>query len=274
MNGYDLSRNWFNWCFENPELVRPIHSAIYFFAIEHCNRLGWKDKFGFPTSMAMEALGIKKWHTYINALNDLIEWKFIKLIEKSKNQYSSNIITIISASPKNGKALDKALSKHRAKQGQSTGQSKVDIYKQETKNKKQYNYNKILLSEIKISDLKEEHQYYFEIAISFYKLFEKNLMDAGASTVNLKKAKGTWVNDIRLILENDKYSKESLRDVFEFLQKDEFWKTNILSISKLRKQLDQLLLKIKQNGNKTSKSGATNRELAEMFSNKFGADGK
>jgi hypothetical protein len=40
MNGYDLSRNFFDWCFENPEKVSPNHSAIYFFAIEHCNRWG------------------------------------------------------------------------------------------------------------------------------------------------------------------------------------------------------------------------------------------
>lgn len=49
MNGYELSRKWFDWCFENPEKINPNHSAMYFFIIEHCNRLGWKDKFGLPT---------------------------------------------------------------------------------------------------------------------------------------------------------------------------------------------------------------------------------
>ena len=34
MNGYELSRKWFDWSFENPELVSPSHTAIYFFAIE------------------------------------------------------------------------------------------------------------------------------------------------------------------------------------------------------------------------------------------------
>ena len=58
MNSYELSRAWFNFCFENPDKVNPNHSAIYFFAIEHCNRLGWKDKFGFPSQMAMEAVAV------------------------------------------------------------------------------------------------------------------------------------------------------------------------------------------------------------------------
>lgn len=101
MTGYELSRSWFDFCFDNPEKVKPIHSAIYFFAIEHCNRLGWKEKFGFPTKMTMDAIGVKKYNTYILALRDLEEWCFVKMIEKSKNQYSSNIIAIY----QNGKAL-------------------------------------------------------------------------------------------------------------------------------------------------------------------------
>jgi len=92
MNGYELSRKWFDWSFENPEKISPNHSALYFFAIEHCNRLGWREKFGFPTEMAKDAIGIKSYTTYIKTLNDLVDWGFIKMVEKSKNQYSSNII--------------------------------------------------------------------------------------------------------------------------------------------------------------------------------------
>jgi len=134
LNSYELSGAWFDFCFENPELIKPIHTAIYFFAIEHCNRLGWKKKFGIPSQMTMDAIGVRKHQTYIKGFNDIIEWGFFELIEKSKNQYSTNIISLISALPKNGKALGKARAKHRAKQGQSTGQStgqsKDSIYKQ------------------------------------------------------------------------------------------------------------------------------------------------
>jgi hypothetical protein len=129
MNGYDLSRTWFDFCFDNPEKINPNHTAIYFFAIEHCNRLGWKKKFGFPSQMTMDALGIKKHQTYIKYFNDLVDWKFFQLIQKSKNQYSANIISIMSAMPKNGEALDKAIIKHAAKQTESNGQSNSTIVK-------------------------------------------------------------------------------------------------------------------------------------------------
>ena len=119
LTGYELSRNWFDFCFENPELIKPNHTAIYFFAVEHCNRLGHKEKFGFPSQMVMEAVGIKNWRTYSKALNDLVDFGFIQMVEISKNQYSSNIIAIVKNTKANTKALDKALQKHSTKQGQS-----------------------------------------------------------------------------------------------------------------------------------------------------------
>ena len=132
MNGYELSRAWFDFSFENPEKIKPIQSAIYFFAIEHCNRLGWKENFGLPSQMVMEAIGVKNWKTYSAALKELVEIGFIKMIEVSKNQFSSNIVALVNftkaTTEAQPKALDKALSKNSTKQRQST----VSIDKQLT----------------------------------------------------------------------------------------------------------------------------------------------
>jgi hypothetical protein len=134
MNSYELSRNFVDWAFENPDKIKPIHYAIYFFSIEHCNRLGWKDKFGLPSQMVMEAIGVKNWRTYSSGLNELVDFGFIKMIETSRNQYSSNIVAIVKntkASTKaSTKALDKALQQHVQKQGAKQSQSTVSIDKQ------------------------------------------------------------------------------------------------------------------------------------------------
>lgn len=132
LSGYKLSRSWFDFCFENPEKINPNHTALYCFAIEHCNRLGWKEKFGFPTQMVMDAIGIKNHHTYMKYFNDLVEWGFFKLVQKSQNQYSANIISLERAMSKNNKALDKAMIRHVSKQGSSNPQSKDSIDKQVT----------------------------------------------------------------------------------------------------------------------------------------------
>ncbi len=124
---YDLMKSWFDFCFENPEKINPSHSALYFFALSHCNRLGWKSKFGLPTTMTMEAIGIKSYNTYIKTFNELSVFGFIKIIEKSKNQYSSNIIALSKFDKALDKALDKATIKHLTKQGESTQQSNDSI---------------------------------------------------------------------------------------------------------------------------------------------------
>lgn len=136
MNSYELSRKFFDWSFENPEKITPNHIALYFFCIEHCNRLGWKQNFGLPTTMAKEAIGIRSYNTYIKTLNDLVEFGFIKMIEKSKNQYSSNIVALSNYTKALDKALDKAFIKHDTKQSESTRQSNDSIDKQITINNK------------------------------------------------------------------------------------------------------------------------------------------
>lgn len=114
--GYELSKDWFDWCFENPEKITPTHTALYFFIIEHWNRLGQKPKFGLPMEVAKDAIGIKNYRTYSNSFNDLVEWGFIDVLQKSKNQYSANVIAILKNTKANTKALSKAIQKHSQKQ--------------------------------------------------------------------------------------------------------------------------------------------------------------
>jgi len=130
MNSYDLSRKFVDFSFENPSKIKPNHYALYFFSIEHCNRLGWKKEFGLPTTMTMEAIGIKSYNTYSNTFNDLIEFGFFDLIERSKNQYSANIIALSNFNKALDKALDKAFIKHDTKHCSITQQSIDSIDKQ------------------------------------------------------------------------------------------------------------------------------------------------
>ena len=123
MDYFKLTRTFWDFTFENPEKIKPNHCALYLFIVEHCNRLGWKRKFGLPTTMAKDAIGIRSYNTYINTLNDLVEFGLIEMIEVSKNQYSSNIVAISNFDKALDKALDKASIKHVTKQSESTIQS-------------------------------------------------------------------------------------------------------------------------------------------------------
>lgn len=129
MDYFKLTRDFWDFAFENPEKIKPNHCALFLFIVEHCNRLGWKEKFGLPTTMTKDAIGIRSYNTYIQTLNDLVDFGLIILIERSKNQYSSNIVAISNNDKALDKALDKAFIKHDTKQSESTIQSIDSINK-------------------------------------------------------------------------------------------------------------------------------------------------
>lgn len=114
------------------------------------------------------------------------------------------------------------------------------------------NDNNILLSEIKISDVPDDELDYYKIAIAFQNLFIKNLNEVNAPIKSQEKAKyKNYVTPIRLLIEKDKVTKDQLKKVFKYLESSDgdFWKKNILSTQKLRKQIEKLLLQANKNNN-------------------------
>ncbi|WP_050583527.1 hypothetical protein [Bacillus cereus] len=80
----------------------------------------------------------------------------------------------------------------------------------------------------------------------------------------------SWAKDVRLMEERDNRSLEDIKKVMDWCQKDTFWMNNVLSISKLRKQFDQLYMKM----NETGDNYAKNRGRDEGFNGKGKSDGR
>ena len=175
MNGYNLTRKWFDFKFENPSKVRATHTDFYIYLIDQWNRFGQKKEFGLPTSYTMECLGIGSYNTYKKILNDLVEFGFIKIVKDSKNQYVSKIIAL----SKNDKASDKALDEATAKASDKASDS---IYKQYNKlTKEQINnilnyFNNFKKNEIEKEILKlinQEEKETIEIPNEFRSVWNK-----------------------------------------------------------------------------------------------------
>ena len=54
----------------------------------------------------------------------------------------------------------------------------------------------------------------------------------------------SWANEIRLMRERDDRDIQEIERIFNWANNDSFWRTNILSPAKLRKQFDQLSIKM------------------------------
>lgn len=111
MNGYTLTKRWFEFKFENVKRVRSIHSDLFFYIVYLWNELGQVEEFGLPTTFTMQALGIGSYNTYKKALEDLIDFEFIIIISEAKNQHQSKIIALSNSDKPNDKPNDKPLKK-------------------------------------------------------------------------------------------------------------------------------------------------------------------
>ncbi len=249
-NGYSLSRQWFDFAFENPDIVSPCHAALYLWFCELNNRLGWAKKFGAPTTRSMAAVGIKNYKTYKKAFDDLVVWGFVEIIRKSCNQYTANIISLKNAPIQNTGALDsamvkstKASPKHLPKQVQRTAY----INKQRNlEPKKQIN----IMSAVFTPDYKPLNNY-DSIAFKLWKQVYEKLIKKNITPTSLQKAKvKDWTDDIGLMIESDGRTDVEIVEILNFLKENDFWANNILSTSKLRQKFERLLLEARTSNKK------------------------
>ncbi len=188
MTQFEYMRNWFDFSFQHPDKIKTRHTALYMYIIDHANRLGWKEKFGLPTVYTMEAIGLLNYRTYTNTFEDLIEWGFIELVHKSRNQHSANVIALVKNTKAKSKAMQNAILNH----GISTG----EIIKPQTSK----NINLKKLSEIEISEVPYEEKELFKYGLELHEVILKN---ANQKNVPLKKVENatyySWINPLRLM---------------------------------------------------------------------------
>lgn len=207
-SGYALSRSWFDFAFENYDKVTPNHTAMIMWFIELNNRMGWASKFASPASQTMTALGLKSYNTYKKTFDDLVNWKFVKVIKESKNQWSACVIALSNFDKAQYKALDKALATHGTKQSESTEQSTDSITK--------------LLNKETIKPLNKGEESFEKIKLKAKKSFENNNCLFG------EEFKKVWLQ----LLEEPKWKNKTQSAIDKSLQKlmkyDETFSSNLV----------------------------------------------
>jgi len=107
------------------------------------------------------------------------------------------------------------------RENEENGKKKIKIFSLDS--------NEIRLSELLLSLINERYENYKEPNIQ------------------------TWARDIDLLLRVDKRSIEDAEKIIRWSQQDSFWKDNVLSPGKLRKQYDTLWLKMQPGSNQNQK---------------------
>lgn len=124
-----------------------------------------------------------------------------------------------------------------------------------------------LLIDVLESTLTIDQRNYFNIAKAFRDLFKENLESAGGRTLNVENATyKKWVDPIRLMMENDKVTREQLLSVYKFLKESDFWRLNVQSTQKLREKFQTIHSQTKGNGSNKKPSSDNNGKGARTIS--------
>ncbi|WP_436967554.1 Replication protein O [Bacillus safensis] len=91
----------------------------------------------------------------------------------------------------------------------------------------------------------------------YQKILENNPQ---AKKPNLEK----WASDFRLIRQIDKRTDAQVKYLINWTQKDNFWKSNILSPASLRKQFDKLTVRIKSEREAAKRKAAVNEKEFDL----------
>lgn len=142
------------------------------------------------------------------------------------------------------------------------------------KTSKQQKINKTLLKDIDVNNFEGAEKENIRITLMFWSLFRKNLKEKGMRTmvVDLAYYK-TWVNAVRLMRDVDEVTLMQLREVYDFLGTNDFWKVNVQSTPKLREKFEtihrQALNEINKQHAKTIEDGTKQSGVSDDYASKL-----
>lgn len=233
MDFFKLLKAWHEFSADTKDIT-PTHTALFFFCLDLNNRLAWKEVFGLPTLETSEYLNISP-NTLRKALNDLVRLNIIKMVKKSKNQFSANQISM-GLAYQNLLKLSKGnyLAFVKAQQKQLSSNCAIDIH-----NNNNTSIHNNIKEEEQIKNLPERKVKKYDFTefgdfankcTPIVKLFPeeivKNLTD---------KQKYEWIKTLKMLTTKEKISIDEIYRVVDFTRNDSFWAKNFLTIEKLRK---------------------------------------
>lgn len=197
--------------------------------------------------------------------------------QKTRNRL---LITVLNYDDHQDKEKTKEMTKPTPKPTQNTHEKHTEHTPIEQEQEEQEEYNTTSQNEVvekalkKTKPKKEPRTYDQDSQEMQLSILLSSLMQKNNAKVKLPNNFNSWCNDFRLAMQQDKRSFEDIKLVIEFSQNDSFWKTNILSASKLRKQFDQLYLKAKTDKEKQNNATNGRYNQSNIGSNATGSTGE
>ena len=207
--------------------VSPGQARVWYVLMYLNNITGWKTWFTVASSTLEFRSGLSR-QGVIKARNELKQLGYIDFKTNGRSATSYHLKSLIAhsvqpslqdsvqGSVQDGSALYK---QNKTKQNKTNNSDNSKPTRHDTKKKFAEDSTEMKLAMYLYSKIKENNPEH------------RQLTDA---------QKQTWADHIRLMIERDNRTAEQIKNMIDWCQNDEFWKQNILSTAKLRKQYDTM----------------------------------
>lgn len=236
--------------------LAPGQARVWYVLMYLNNITGWQSWFTVASSTLEFRSGLSR-QGVIKARNELKQLGYIdfKTNGRSATSYHMKPLMQGSVQPSLQGSVQDSLqpSLHDGLQG--SVQTSSALYKQnKTKQNKTNNSDKSQATRHHTQQKFADDSVEMQLAMYLFVKIKENNPDHKELTDSQKQK---WADSIRLMIERDNRSPKQIKNMIDWCQSDNFWKTNILSTAKLRKQYDAM--KVKANSN-YRKRGTIRRE--------------
>ena len=219
--------------------VSPGQARVWYVLMYLNNITGWKTWFTVASSTLEFRSGLSR-QGVIKARNELKQLGYIDFKTNGRSATSYHLKSLIahSVQPSLQDSVQGSVQPSLQDSVQGSVQDGSALYKQnKTKQNKTNNSDKSKPTRHDTKKKFAEDSTEMKLAMYLYSKIKENNPEHRQLTDAQKQ---TWADHIRLMIERDNRTAEQIKNMIDWCQNDEFWKQNILSTAKLRKQYDTM----------------------------------
>lgn len=215
--------------------LAPGQARVWYVLMYLNNITGWQSWFTVASSTLEFRSGLSR-QGVIKARNELKQLGYIdfKTNRRSATSYHMKPLMQGSVQPSLQGSVQDSL--HDGLQGGV--QTSSALYKQnKTKQNKTNNSDKSPATRHKTQQKFADDSVEMQLAMYLFSKIKENNPDHKKLTDSQKQK---WADNIRLMIQRDNRAPQKIKNMIDWCQADDFWKQNILSTAKLRKQYDTM----------------------------------
>ena len=229
--------------------VSPGQARVWYVLMYLNNITGWKTWFTVASSTLEFRSGLSR-QGVIKARNELKQLGYIDFKTNGRSATSYHLKSLMAHSVQPSLQDSVQGSVQPSLQGslqdgvQGSVQDGSALYKQnKTKQNKTNTSDKSQATRHKTKPKFSDDSTEMKLAMYLFSKIKENNPEHRPLTDTQKQS---WADHIRLMMQRDNRTAEQIKNMIDWCQNDEFWKTNILSTAKLRKQYDKMKVRANQ----------------------------